>query len=183
MNETLIKDVAKEIASEQMSSMWYVYLLMLLITVIGSFLGSFLLSYAKKKGEISANTAHFEVLKSQLEQNIKSTEQIKVAVNYNDWLTREWKSLRQKKLEELLQSVYQADHWQQLNRDATLFGSGKDPGLSPLATVQLLSGLYFPELKSSIDTFIMANNKLALCISENNDLFSQIPNPKSTSKK
>jgi hypothetical protein len=174
MDKSSIEAIAKAIASEQMNSMWYIYLLMLLITIVGSFVGSILLSYAKKKGEIKAISAHFETLQKQLKLNTKITEEIKVEVNHSDWLKREWKALRQKKLEELLQNVYQADHWQKTNKDATLFGSGKDPGSSPKASVKFLSALYFPELKSEIEDLIEANKKLSDCVSVNKN--TQIPN-------
>jgi hypothetical protein len=175
MSQALIREIAQQIVNEQVSSMWPIYLLMLALALVGAFFGSFLASYAKKTAEIRANEANFGKLQHQLRENTKTTEEIKAAVNYDDWVMREWKALRQKKLEELLQCVYEADHWQCINREATLFNSGKGPGSTPLSSVQLLSALYFPELREPIANFVVANRNLERCISIHKPHFDVIP--------
>jgi len=174
MSEALIKEIARKIATDEIS-VWPLYLLMAAIVIVCIYFNSLISSFAKRKGVIVADKAEFDELQRQLRENTKTTKAIEIAVSHDDWVIREWKALRQKKLEELLQSIYQADHWQCISRDATLFNSGKDPGPTPLSSVQLLSALYFPELKEPIENFVEANKNLGLCVSVNKPRFEAIP--------
>jgi hypothetical protein len=147
MSEVLLHDIAGKIAREQFLLQWPIYALMVLIALVVGFSAAYVGAYAKKRGEALATKADFDELLSQLKTTTAVAEEVKTRVSHADWATRELKTLRRLKLEELLKAIYELVAWQDIEKDARIYNSGKDPGPSPLPKVELLVGLYFPELR------------------------------------
>jgi hypothetical protein len=175
MSEALIRELVDKIIAQRLQTEWLHYLLMLAIATVGFFLAYHIRSFAKRTGEITANEAKFEELQRQLRLTTTATEEIKLALNHEDWITREWRTLRRTKLEELLQAIYEVGHWQLVNRDVILFNSERDPGPSPITSVRLLSTLYFPELRDTIEEYLASEQNLALCVSINKPHSELVP--------
>lgn len=153
MSETLLRELATQIAREQLYLNWPIYLGMLGIAIVVAYGSSFLTSYTKKRAENFATKTDFEELLKQLKSTTETAEQVKVAIAHSDWSTRELKTLRRQKLEDLLQAIYETKEWQSVERDSRIFNSGKDTGNSPISRVELLSALYFPELFQELHEF------------------------------
>jgi hypothetical protein len=70
----------------------------------------------------------------------------------NQWLDRadRKKKLRAEKLEELVRSIYDFDHWMGKNKDYYLFGATENLEPSPFARVEAISAVYFPMLREKI---------------------------------
>lgn len=58
--------------------------------------------------------------------------------------------LKREKLEQLVDASYRAKFWLNERRGVVLFGHEKDPGIFPISEVELISSLYFPELREEV---------------------------------
>lgn len=162
MTETLLHQLAEKIAREQFLLQWPIHALMLAIALVVGFGAAYLGSYAKRRGETFATKADFADLLSQQKATTAVTEEVKARVSQADWATRELKTLRRVKLEEFLQAVYELQNWQDLEKSARVFDSGKDPGPSPLPKVELLVTLYFPELRAAAHECCQIHRRMAI---------------------
>jgi hypothetical protein len=64
---------------------------------------------------------------------------------------QERKRRRADKFEELVQAIYELDHWLDRERDMSLAGSGEMPGVSPFAKLQAISAVHFPKFNPFIE--------------------------------
>lgn len=154
MSETLLREIAQSILSEQLKSNIYLYLLMLALSIISCYIAAYLGSYAKKRGENYATKADFDEILRQLKVTTEVAEAVKVKVSHADWATRELKTLKRLKLEELMQSVHETEEWLSSFNSHYIFKSADKPKASPIATVERLTGLYFPELDTEINSYL-----------------------------
>lgn len=150
MSEALIREIAQQIFHEQILLNWKFYLIFMLLILVASCGSAFVASYFKKRGETYATKADFDELLNQLKQTTKSTEEIKIAVSHADWITKEWKTLRRIKLEELMATIYELSQWLSHEHDERLFNGVKNKEISPLWKAKTISDLYFPELSSAM---------------------------------
>lgn len=138
------------------------YLLMLAIALVVGFVAAYVGAYAKKRGESFATKADFDQLLAQLKTTTAVAEEVKATVSHADWASRELKTLRRIKLEELLQSAHELQAWQDLEKDRIIFKSTKEPGPSPLPKVERISGLYFPELNEAVHNFSQVHRQMMI---------------------
>lgn len=162
MSEALLRELAKKIAHEQFLLQWPIYALMIALAIVIGIASAYLGSYAKRRGENYATKTDFDELLKQLKLTTATAEEVKATVSHADWASRELKTLRRLKLEALLQSVYELQEWQSLERDASIFNSGKDTGPSPIPKIELLSGLYFPELYVPLHDFCQIHRNMMI---------------------
>lgn len=163
MNETLLRDIAEKIAHEQFLLQWPVYALMTAIALVVGFAAAFVGAYAKKRGESYATRADFEGLLSQLKATTAVAEEVKARVSHADWASRELRTLRRLKLEELIQTVHEVQAWQEAARRFRL-SNGEEPGASPLPKVERVAGLYFPEFRENIYTFCQQSRAMSIAV-------------------
>jgi hypothetical protein len=72
---------------------------------------------------------------------------------------------RAEKLEELIETLYQHDHWLESTRDKYTFGNDIKLDMAPLMLAQALVLLHFPSLKEKMDELFMAARRYeAWCI-------------------
>jgi hypothetical protein len=70
----------------------------------------------------------------------------------------EKKKKRADKFEELVEAIYAFDHWMDLLKSIRVFGEDDKEPISPLAKIQAISSVYFPQF----DTAISEMNTTAL---------------------
>ena len=146
MTPTLIREIAETVVREQLLENWKFYLLLLAITLVATVGSAFLTNYIRKRAETYASKADLLELVRQLEATTKAAEEVKTAISHADWSTREWKSLRRTKLEELLTTVYDVRHWLDVDMNVRFFNEKKTEAKSPIWKLEVVSRLYFPEL-------------------------------------
>ncbi|MET4728016.1 hypothetical protein ABIE09_001823 [Lysobacter enzymogenes] len=115
----------------------------------------------QRKGENLATKEDFDQLRDQLRKNTETTEQIKSAIGREDWLDREWRTIRARNLEQIASNsqktlilVYQA---------AVAWRSGQvanDPDPSAAIALQTHQSLYFPELSLEVSAFLSSLHDL-----------------------
>ena len=162
MNETILREVATQIAKEQFVQLWPTYALMIAVALVVGGGAAYFGAYFKRRGESFATKADFDGLLTQLKETTAVAEEVKARFSHADWATRELKTLRRLKLEELLQAVYEIQVWQDVEKDARIYSSGKDSGVSPLPRLELLVCLYFPEIAPSVGAYIQTHRKIAM---------------------
>lgn len=153
MNDQLLRTLAESIAREQFLLQWPVYALMAAIALVVGFAASYIGAYAKRRGESYATKADFDELLKQLRATTAVAEEVKAQVSHADWVARESRVLRRGKLEELLNAVHEVEAWMEADRDRRMFGAARELSDYPMPRVEVLSGLYFPELSSETHVF------------------------------
>jgi hypothetical protein len=148
MSDTLIREIAEQIFREEILFNWHFYLLMLAVLLIGTTGATFITTYLRKRAETYATKADLQQLIQQLRATTTAAEQIKTTIAHVDWTTKEWKTLRRIKLEELVTTVYAVSHWLEKTRGVCLFNRAEDSDVSPIWKLELIARLYFPELAS-----------------------------------
>jgi len=102
MQPDLIREIAEQIVREQFLLNWKVYALICGLGLVAGAAGYWLAPYLKKRAELYATKADMHEVLKQLEETTKVTEQVRVTVSHADWVTREWRTVRRIKLEELI---------------------------------------------------------------------------------
>ena len=156
MDATTISAIAKQIVDQELIQNWKFYLILLAVTFVASAISSFAISYFRSRGQHFATKADFEELLSQVQQTTEATESIKQSLSHQDWVVREFKTLRRIKLEELLSAAYETHHWLDQCRSEALFSGAAVSAPNPSAKLEVIGGLYFPELKNELAAFRMA---------------------------
>lgn len=146
--------LARAIADESLANDWRFYALWGLVTLVTAAIGAYAGAYLRKRGEVAGIRADFQALTQQLRENTRITEQVRTDFAHQDWATREWKTLRRVKAEELLNEVRQAMHWfkeqgeNHLFRELKLFHETGEK-------IHTLALLYFPEAEVPVLHFAM----------------------------
>ena len=146
MSDILIREIAEQVIREEILLNWLFYLLVLAMLLVGTTASTFVASYIRKRAETYATKADLEQLVQQLRATTEAAEEVKTAIAHSDWTTREWKTLRRVKLEELIAAVYAVRQWLDKDMNVRFFNEPKDSDASPIWKLELISRLYFPEL-------------------------------------
>lgn len=164
MSEAIIREIAQQIINEQLLQNWKCYLLLILLIIACSFIASFVTSYSRKRGENFATKTDFDDLVKQLKATTKIAEEVKVAVNHSDWTLREWKTIRRIKLEELVNSIYEAKYWFEKDLSLRMYEGEEHTDSSPFYKVTTIAALYFPELAIEVNDLMLIFSEFTLQI-------------------
>ena len=146
MQEQLIREIALQIVREQFFENWMLYALVAALALLSSVAGAFLVNYVRKRAETYATKADLDEVLRQIRKTTEVTEEVRTSISHADWVTREWKSIRRTKLEELLEQTYATEHWLDQQRGMWMFQKEDKSLPSPADKVSQLTTLYFPEL-------------------------------------
>lgn len=160
MTPEQIADLVKQIQTGMVWAQWPTYLLAIALIVVFVYFSSRLSAFASKTGEIEAITTKFDQLTAQLKANTETVESVRTEIAHGDWVAREWKTLRRQKLEQLLENVLATKEWQEAYRSETVFQSKISAGVSPVAQIELIGLLYFPELRDCIFSFCQTHTEI-----------------------
>jgi hypothetical protein len=94
----------------------------------------------------------FDNPQAQLPGKTATVETDKGAIGQEDWRTREWATLRRTKLEKLLIRVHDCEHFADQLRNTTLKEHLEQR--DPLSELEVITTLYFPELKAQVDAYL-----------------------------
>lgn len=137
----------------------------LVAAAVGAVFGAWLSGYGRRKGENLATKEDHDELLRQIKSNTLTVEGIKIDLAATDWITKEWKTLRRQKLEELITSMVALCDHQQALQDSAIFNHGERPANIDLyPKITMLSELYFPECKELCDRFKASARSLAQLI-------------------
>jgi hypothetical protein len=145
VDQETIKAIADQLADQTILTGWRTWSIQFALWLIGTGFVTFLAAYWTKRGENKAIRADFEMLKTQLADNTRVITEIA----HEDWNSREWKTIRRQKLEELSKNLNLL-----LNETQAQAWDGLTKGQSPLYAaqsfreIQMLCNLYFPELRA-----------------------------------
>lgn len=154
------KALAQEIAQLVLQGMWASKMQLLLGLVIWGLVSgvcAFLGAYLAKLAEGRVADSRFQTLKQQLADTTHLVQEIQTNVAHGDWAEREWKALRGRKLEELMQEAILADlAIHDLHRRVISLTPDVTNDSTSLAKVRLLQAMFFPEMKQTVHEFWMA---------------------------
>lgn len=140
-------------------------LVVLFAAAIGATFGAWFSGYGRRKGENRAAKEDHQELLRQIKINTSTVEEIKIELAATDWVTKEWKTLRRQKLEEMITSMVALCDHQQALQDSAIFNHGERPANIDLyPKITMLGEIYFPECQELRGRFKLAARKLATSI-------------------
>ncbi|HSC81928.1 MAG TPA: hypothetical protein VLC08_16355 [Chitinolyticbacter sp.] len=134
-------------AHAQSGSLTWTTLLFYAGIAVISGLGGYWYAYATKKGEARAAQEDFERILEELSKTTNAVKKVETDIAHADWVQREWKRLRQVKLDELFQVSLSVRREVSDTEAAVLAGDPFSVNRDLLAEFTKLSNLYFPELR------------------------------------
>jgi hypothetical protein len=148
MTPAMISDLARQIAQQQLHEGYLYYLILLALLFVGAFFGSYIQGFASDKGKAKSMQSNFDMLSEQLKKTTSLTTEIQIALNHDDWSSKEYKVLRRNKLEILTFALYETRDW--ASTQITVGGANAiiQAESSPVNKVYVTSKLYFPELNA-----------------------------------
>lgn len=164
MSEQLIREIALKIVQEGLLENWKFYGFILALLLLAGVASAFIGNYIRKRAETYATKADLNEVLRQVQKTTEVTEQVRAAVSHADWASREWKTLRRVKLEELLESAFAIDSWLDNQKAVWLFQKESKSLQSPTDKVSMLATLYFPELSKEVSALVLAQQQAVLWI-------------------
>lgn len=157
MTPTMIAELARKIVEQQVQQEWWFYLMLLALIFLAAFFGSVVRGYATDVGKFKAIERNYEAVLEQLRKSTSATTQIQLALNHQDWSSREFKTLRREKLEGVVFILYEVREAasKMVTEDADAVTETESTSLNKLVA---LVGLYFPELTTPILKFAAAKH-------------------------
>ncbi|UOF16611.1 hypothetical protein IEQ11_08190 [Lysobacter capsici] len=143
------KALAEEIAQIVLRGLWASkgeFFLAMTIWALVSGLFAFFGAYLAKLAEGRVADRRFETLTAQLAVTTTTVQRIQTEVAHGEWAQREWKSIRQRKLEELLGEAGAVEAFLDHCRNQLPQAQPPTPPPLPLDKFEVLVHLYFPEL-------------------------------------
>lgn len=169
MTPAMIAELARKIVEQQVSHELWFYLILLCLIFLAAFFGSLVRGYATDVGKFKAIEKNFEAVLEQLRKSTSATTEIQLALNHQDWSSREFKTLRREKLEGLLLTLYEvretASKLVTAECDVTAEAES-----APLNKLIAFGGLYFPELGTFIAQFSSAHHAFVVTSLESSSI-------------
>lgn len=158
MDKELVAEIMK-LQAGQWTAVDTALVLAMVLTAVASVGAAYLGPYLAKKGENKALRKDFADLKRQLEENTKVTELLKTEIQLHDWTTREWISLRTKRLEEMLGIAEETELWLHALWKATIEGGGLPGAPDPSGRMRIIQTLYFAELREQVIAYLLVHHQ------------------------
>ncbi|WP_057921220.1 hypothetical protein [Lysobacter capsici] len=143
------KALAEEIAQIVLRGLWASkgeFFLAMVVLALVSGLCAFFGAYLAKLAEGRVADSRFETLTAQLAVTTTTVQRIQTEVAHGEWAQREWKSIRQRKLEELLAEAAAVEAFLDHFRNQLPHAQPPTPPPLQLDKFEVLISLYFPEL-------------------------------------
>lgn len=158
MDKELIAEIVK-LQAGQWTAVDTALVLAMVLTAAVSVGAAYLGPYLAKKAENKALREDFADLKRQLAENTRVTELLKTEIQFQDWTTREWMSLRTKRLEEILDVAGSTLVWLEKLWEATTKGQVQPQSPDPSGRMRILQVLYFAELRGQVIAYLLAHHE------------------------
>ena len=166
MTETLIRQIAEQIVREELLENWRLYVLVIAIAALSAVATAFSSSYFRRRGETYATRSDFSELLAQLRETTKAAEGVRSEIAHADWKSKEWKTLRRIKLEELMLFMYETRDWIADQGIAKIFGSEPSVLRDQQPILDLTARLYFPELWSDVQACSVTISQMKVMVLE-----------------
>lgn len=166
MNPDLINKLAEAIAREHFLYNWKFYVIACILFFIFGVAGNLTASYFKKRGETLATKADMSEILGQISATTRAAEEVRLAISHEDWVTREWRTIRRLKLEELLSAAYSLNKWLTIQRNTWLNSESIEMEGAPMDRIKLISKLYFPEIDLEVNEIWSSYQKAYVFIME-----------------
>lgn len=128
--------------------------ILLILVLVASFIGAFFGKYAETKAQNLATREDFESLQKQLKDSTALVEGIRASFARTDWATKEWATIRIKKIEELMVAVASCESFLEVTRQETRNNTYQIGKESPFDKTAILAELYLPELEGEVSEYV-----------------------------
>lgn len=159
--------IRQVIEAELNSTLLLQFAIWVFATSIAVVLAQWLSGYAKRKGETHATKEDIETIILHLTKTTETVERVKQSISQADWITREWKTLKRIKLEELITTMVELSDHQQALSEALVYEIGTVPNhVDHFAKISMLCEMYFPEFTVAVQKFRLKAREIHLEITK-----------------
>jgi len=168
MDQGTIQQIAREVAARLPfgDRYWLFLIINILVMALAGAATAFATAYFRTRGQNFATKHDFDELLKQQKATAEAVEKIKSDVAQRDWTQREWTNLRRVKLEALLEKMHECRVYLARQRDSAYESKSATPERDCIGEADTVAALYFPELKSEADRFILGCMKQDAIISQ-----------------
>ena len=145
--EATLMQLATQIAQQQAYLQWQLWVSAAVLAVVCIFVAGYLRNYSSKVADIKAQTDKLPEIQHILAETTRTTEQIKAEVGQKDWRERERLVLMRNKLEATLAAAFELNEAGERLRNTMTQDTPVDEVEAADSRLQVLTTLYFPELR------------------------------------
>ena len=147
-----VRAIATEIVNGDVWRNPFFYLVVVAISLISSVAGTFLSSYFGKRGEALATKADFDQVLTQLRDSTDATENIRAEIMDRYGSAAAARETLRDRLELMVMATFELEHWLEQARSRAIRGETSDFTGSPIAKIEALRLIYFPNVTAEFNT-------------------------------
>lgn len=160
MDQDTIQKIALEIVRQLPNYSWQFVAVQAMLTLLAFAGGAFVGAHLRTR----TTRAEFDGSQDQFRSNAKLVDTLKAEIGIENWRKREWANLRRIKLEALLGKMHDCEPYlEQLRQKAS---KSTQVERDPLSELEVITTLYFPELKVEVDDYLGRCRAQKIMISE-----------------
>jgi hypothetical protein len=149
MDQDTIRKIAQEIVRQLPSYSWQLLAVQVVLVLVafggGALFGAYL-RLRTIKADVDAAPVHDH-------DGAKPIETVATDLGQENWRTREWSNLRRIKLEALLSRMHDCEPYLEQLRHRPAKSANPEER-DPLSELEVITTLYFPELKAEVDDYV-----------------------------
>ena len=149
MDQDTIQKIAQEIIRQLPIYSWQLLAVQAVLTFVAFGGGAFFGAYLRPRPD----KADVDVAPVQVHDDAKPVETVTADLGQENWRTREWSNLRRIKLEALLNKMHDCEPYLEQLRHRPAKATNLEER-DPLSELEVITTLYFPELKAEVDDYV-----------------------------
>lgn len=149
MDQDTIQKIAQEIVRQLPNYSWQ-FVVVQAVAMLAALAGGIFIGMHLRTRVTKTDVGD---LRDQIRGDTKSSETVKAEIEQENWRTREWANLRRIKLEALLNRMHDCEPYLDRLRQRPAKATSAEER-DPLSELEIITTLYFPELKVEVDDYL-----------------------------
>ncbi|MBL4799090.1 MAG: hypothetical protein JKY50_21295 [Oleispira sp.] len=159
MTDAQVQQVIDALLNATFLDDWYLYAIMFSVSLLGAWLGAYLKSYSSEKAKYAAIESSLDTIKKKVEATTKASENIKIAMDHDNWRKKELEMLKRQKLEDYYILILSISECLNNERDSVFFGNDDAFDQNTFFQAELIQSLYLPEILEEHNSLFLAIHK------------------------
>jgi len=149
MDQDTIQKIAQEIVRQLPNYSWQLLAVQVVLMLVAFGGGALFGAYLR----LRTINADVDAVPVQAHDGTKPIETVTTDLGQENWRTREWSNLRRVKLEALLSKMHDCEPYLEQLRHRPAKSANPEER-DPLSELEVITTLYFPELKAEVDDYV-----------------------------
>ncbi len=100
MTDVQVQQVVKSLLDATFLDDWYFYVILFSVSLLGGLIGAYIKSYGSEKAKYAAIESSLNTIKKQVQATTETSENIKIALDHDNWRKKELELNKRNKIEE-----------------------------------------------------------------------------------